>query len=182
MGLSTRELVALSHLIGGARTAYTGPFAVEFADLLSETWELYIDVSSGNVQYKAKGKELYILQTDYNLLLDAEMLTIVQEFASDRDAFLSVFEGAWPKLLNADRFDGPVDSVCKNTATKPVEKGLSKGLSAPVIAGIAIGCIALVGAAAYMASGKSGSRDSDYKKGNDELRLSLALQQEHNNL
>ena len=41
-----------------------------------------------------------------------QLLAISQEFASDEQAFLSEFEGAWTKMMNADRFRGPDGSVC----------------------------------------------------------------------
>jgi catalase (peroxidase I) len=37
-----------------------------------------------------------------------------QEYASDNGAFLHAFAGAWAKLMNADRFDGPVRNACDN--------------------------------------------------------------------
>jgi hypothetical protein len=183
MGLSSRELVALAHFIGGTRKNYKGAFRDSwrdnngyFASLLSETWEPM--EYNGRVQYKAAGKEVYMLQTDVNLLLDAELKTIVQEYASDEAAFLAVFMSAWTKLMNADRFDGPVNSVCASNVDTTSEK--KKGLSTGAIAGIAIGCIALVGAMVYIGSSSAGS--SRMEKENNELRMSLAMDQENNRL
>ena len=49
---------------------------------------------------------------DLVLLYDAPSLSIVQEFASDNTVFQRDFKSAWTKLMNIDRFDGPVFNVC----------------------------------------------------------------------
>lgn len=49
---------------------------------------------------------------DMFLKFDAPMLAIVQEFASDNNLFMNEFRDAWTKLMNADRFDGPVNNLC----------------------------------------------------------------------
>jgi catalase (peroxidase I) len=34
------------------------------------------------------------------------------EFAADNGKFLQALAGAWTKVMNADRFDGPAGNVC----------------------------------------------------------------------
>jgi catalase-peroxidase len=45
-------------------------------------------------------------------LLDPEFKPIVEEYAEDEELFLEVFSAAWTKMMNADRFDGPVGNIC----------------------------------------------------------------------
>ena len=48
-------------------------------------------------------------------------LSIVQEFAQEEAAMQRVFAHAWTKMMNRDRFDGPVGNVCDNApANHPV--------------------------------------------------------------
>ena len=47
-----------------------------------------------------------MLPSDIALLHDPELLALVEEFASDAKGFADEFEGAWTKVMNADRFDG----------------------------------------------------------------------------
>ena len=49
---------------------------------------------------------IYMLPSDIALLHDPELLALVEEFASDAKGFADEFEGAWTKVMNADRFDG----------------------------------------------------------------------------
>ncbi len=77
-----------------------------FTALLTEEWMLW------NNQYKANGKELYLLQYDLFLKYDAELAAISQNFASDNDLFLETFVHAWTKLQNSDRFEGSTGNLC----------------------------------------------------------------------
>ncbi len=54
-----------------------------------------------------------MLPTDMALRVDPEYLAIVQEFASDNNAFIRAFAGAWTKMMNADRFSKG-RNVCSN--------------------------------------------------------------------
>jgi len=120
MGLTDREMVVLSGRLRSAaqmgRYGFSGSWTSNptllsnqyFVSLLSETWEPF----GKNGQYKAKGKDLYMLQTDLNLKWDASFLAIAQDFASDNSLFLQEFASAWTKLMNIDRFDGPTGNVC----------------------------------------------------------------------
>uniref|UniRef100_A0A7S3ZIM4 Plant heme peroxidase family profile domain-containing protein n=1 Tax=Lotharella globosa TaxID=91324 RepID=A0A7S3ZIM4_9EUKA len=92
----------------------SNPFTINnqyFINLLKEEWEL-VTLSTGKQQYKAVGKDLYMLQTDLVIRWDPEMLTAAQDFASDNQLFLAEFRAAWTRLMNADRFDGPFKNLC----------------------------------------------------------------------
>jgi len=49
---------------------------------------------------------------DLVLTFDAPIQAILQEFAGDVEEFKKVFKFAWTKLMNIDRFDGPVHNSC----------------------------------------------------------------------
>merc|ERR1719181_1552162 len=66
--------------------------------------------------FKAKGKPLYMQQTDLFLLEDETLKSIVHEYAADNSLFLAEFATAWTQLINADRFDGPTGTTCSITA------------------------------------------------------------------
>merc|ERR1719498_427550 len=87
-----------------------------FKTLLSEDWEEFVVPQTGNIQYKAKGKDLYMLKTDLMFRYDAEFLAIAQDYASDNDLFLADFAEAWIRITNADRFLGPTGNVCETEA------------------------------------------------------------------
>eukprot|EP00164_Ancoracysta_twista_P001494 GFYU01001958.1.p1 GENE.GFYU01001958.1~~GFYU01001958.1.p1 ORF type:complete len:719 (-),score=245.26 GFYU01001958.1:159-2315(-) len=125
LGLTKREYVALSggHSLGKMhvdRSGYSGAWTTNpskldneyFKLLLSEEWEPHHVPDSSKVQYKAAGKDLYMLKTDLMLTWDAELLAIVQDYAGDNELFTKEFSAAWTKLMNADRFDGPTGNVC----------------------------------------------------------------------
>jgi len=99
IGLTDEEAVALMGKPRSAsqmyRMGYYGTWSWNsqildnsyFVTLLSETWDEFIVPDTGNKEYKARGKELYILPMDINLRWDANTLAIVQDFASDNDFF-----------------------------------------------------------------------------------------------
>lgn len=137
LGLTNREMIVLmggGHSIGSMhedRTGFTGQWTKDttkisndyFENLLSEDWEKYTVSGSKKVQYKAKTADLYMLKTDLLLKYDAAFLAIAQDFASDNDQFLDEFALAWTKVMNADRFDGPVGNVCDcHCGSKPCNK------------------------------------------------------------
>jgi len=123
-GLTDLELVALSARLRSpshmARLGYYGSYTTNptvlsntyFKTLLNEDWQPFVVPSSGKTQFKAKGKELYMVPTDLNVRYHPQWLAIAQIFASDNDAFISAFSHAWTKVMNADRFDGPVGNLC----------------------------------------------------------------------
>lgn len=125
MGLSLREYVALvggGHSLGSKhvhRSGFVGAWTSAptllsndyFDTLLSETWVSYT-AEGGKPQYKALGKELYMLPSDLLLKYDPEMLAIAQEFASDEDVLKRQFASAWTKLMNADRFASSTANLC----------------------------------------------------------------------
>eukprot|EP00993_Chasmostoma_nieuportense_P003499 NODE_420_length_2265_cov_212.353601_g391_i0.p1 GENE.NODE_420_length_2265_cov_212.353601_g391_i0~~NODE_420_length_2265_cov_212.353601_g391_i0.p1 ORF type:complete len:710 (+),score=73.35 NODE_420_length_2265_cov_212.353601_g391_i0:57-2186(+) len=131
LGLTARELVALK---GQPRSAayqqlqgYAGSWMstqqslpnAYFTLLLGEVWEPYTNPVSGQAQYKARGKDLFMLPTDLWIRYDAEYEAIAQEFASDSQLFLREFQSAWTKVMIADRFKGPYGNQCTADPRKP---------------------------------------------------------------
>jgi len=126
MGLSYREMAALiggGHSLGKMhpdRSGFQGSWTEDptrlsndyFRTLLTETWEKFT-TPGGLQQFKAKGKNLYMLNIDLLFMYDAELQSITQEYASDNELFLQDFTTAWTKIVNADRFDGPTANICE---------------------------------------------------------------------
>ena len=83
-----------------------------FKTVLSETWQEFVDPCTRKMWFKAKGKEIYVVAADIVIRNDPELRAIAQEYASDNRLFLQELAHAWTKVMNADRFDGPVKSVC----------------------------------------------------------------------
>lgn len=133
-GLSLREMAVLNgggHTLGkmhADRSGFEGSWTATptnfsnswFKNLITEDYE-EITLANGKKQYKAKGKELYMLSSDMMFLWDAELMAIVQEYAADNELFLDHFSKAWTKVINADRFDGPVGNVCDHHQAESVE-------------------------------------------------------------
>ncbi|KAH7492273.1 Catalase-peroxidase 2 [Phytophthora ramorum] len=71
-----------------------------FNVLLNETWT---PVSAK--EYKAEGKDLFMLDTDLALLEVPELKKAVELFASSDHAFKQVFASAWAKVMTADHFN-----------------------------------------------------------------------------
>jgi len=124
MGLTDEETVVLSGRPRSKsqmeRMGYFGSWSPNpatlsnqyFITLLNETWQPYKVMSSGMMQYKAMGKDFYMVQTDLNLLWDTTYMAFAQNFAGDNNYFLSMFSATWTKLMNIDRFAGPTGNVC----------------------------------------------------------------------
>jgi len=126
LGLTDTEVVVLSARLRSAsllhKNGYEGTWATNnvlsnqyFTTLKAETWQNYTVPVSGHLQYKAAGKNLYILSNDLNLLNDSNYKTVVDKY-TDNTVFLNDFRAAWAKLMNMDRFDGPVSNLCHNTS------------------------------------------------------------------
>merc|ERR1711871_144536 len=125
-GLSLREFVALQgggHSLGrmhadvsGFEGAWTqSPQTLDnsyFKTLLSENWEPHTVPSTGKRQYKASGKDLYMLETDLMLSYDPELSVAAHDYASDNALFMKDFISAWTKVMVSDRFDGPTRNLC----------------------------------------------------------------------
>ena len=118
MGLTNREMIALLGRIRGGNSqitlGYKGTWMLNkwnneyFKLLIEETW-----VKISDNEFKSYTREnIYIMASDHVLLYDAPLLAIVQEFASDNNLFMNEFRRAWTKLMNIDRFDGPVKNLC----------------------------------------------------------------------
>lgn len=94
LGVTPTEMVALAGRIRSPSLMYksgympttwtTSPLILSndyHTTLLEETWEIYNN--TGNLQYKAVGKELYMLPADLALKWDPTFLAIVQTYASN---------------------------------------------------------------------------------------------------
>jgi len=122
MRITDREMVVLSGRLRSpaqmTRSGFNGSFSINptllnnqyFITLLNEVWEPQV-VPAG-IQYKAVGKDLFMLPSDLALRWDADCLAIAQEYASDNDLFVREFQAAWNKVMIADRFDGPTGNLC----------------------------------------------------------------------
>merc|ERR1712179_195896 len=119
-GLSMREVIALSaRLRSGARMKLLGHYGTYtdhmdtlsnayFNILLNHTW---YEKEPGTYEARDGLNLLYMLSEDIVLLQDPYK-AIVEEFAFDNKVFLSEFNAAWAKFMNADRSDGPTGNVC----------------------------------------------------------------------
>eukprot|EP01126_Amoeba_proteus_P054086 TRINITY_DN6626_c0_g2_i13.p1 TRINITY_DN6626_c0_g2~~TRINITY_DN6626_c0_g2_i13.p1 ORF type:complete len:649 (-),score=90.37 TRINITY_DN6626_c0_g2_i13:179-2125(-) len=129
MGLSDREFVVLSARLRSptqvSRIGYYGSWTYNisvlsneyFQTLLNSVWVAEEVPSSGKTVYSSDdGSEIFMLPFDLNLRWDSAYLAIAQEYASDPDLFLTEFRSAWTKLMNADRFDGPIGNLCNPSA------------------------------------------------------------------
>lgn len=67
-----------------------------FKNLMEETWELVPANGTRKAQYKAKGKDIFMLETDIFLREDREASQIAQRYATDNSKFLSDFAGPSP--------------------------------------------------------------------------------------
>ncbi len=182
MGLSTAEWVVLQARPRSAeqmgRVGYSGSWNADpstlsnayFTTLLTETWQQTTS-PAGNVQYQAAGKQLFMTPMDLALRWDPTLMSIAQMYAADNTLFLSDFAVAWTKVMNADRFDGPVGNVCapSPTPTPTPHHSSSSGLSKGAVAGISIACTAAVMAIVFIVfvrvTRKSGGGDDDHRKG-----------------
>eukprot|EP00976_Prorocentrum_cordatum_P088163 1187199-Prorocentrum_minimum.AAC.6 len=142
-GLTFREMVALE---GRMRSpdqqramGYAGSWANDtfansgthsneyFRVLTTEEWEVFElnGVFDTQLQFKAKGKKIFMKKSDLLLLEDGaevpqegitndseSLRSIVADFAFDNGVFLDTFALAWKKLMNADRLNGPTSNVC----------------------------------------------------------------------
>lgn len=125
-GLTNQEMAVLvggGHSLGQmhtSRSGFTGAWTstpttldnTYFKNLFEERYEVYEVPSTGKRQYKAAGKELYMLPTDMLFQTDAELAAIAEDYASNNELFLEEFAAAWTKVVNIDRFDGPTGNLC----------------------------------------------------------------------
>merc|ERR1719192_2591541 len=66
---------------------------------------------------------LAALRSDMLIATEPEFLTAVQDFSSDNDMFMKEFAAAWTKVMNADRYDGPVGSLCEPYHMESMDAG-----------------------------------------------------------
>ncbi|OWZ02865.1 Catalase-peroxidase, partial [Phytophthora megakarya] len=70
-----------------------------FKVLLNETW-----TAVTAKEFKADGKDIFMMDTDVALLNAPELKQSVEKFAKDEFAFKKVFSMAWNKVMTADHF------------------------------------------------------------------------------
>uniref|UniRef100_A0AAV1UZJ1 Plant heme peroxidase family profile domain-containing protein n=2 Tax=Peronospora matthiolae TaxID=2874970 RepID=A0AAV1UZJ1_9STRA len=112
LGVSPEEAVALA---GRPRSVeqqkvlgYSGSYSdnsVAFSNeyfkiLLNEKWN-----QAGSNEFRAEGKEVYMMSTDVALLYAPELKMAVERFANDEALFKKVFASAWAKVMTADHFN-----------------------------------------------------------------------------
>lgn len=84
-----------------------------FSTILKNEWEEYVDPITGKEMYIAtEDPSLFMYKVDLQFKYDSELLQYAQEFASDDKHFKESFAHAWTKLMNSDRFDGPINNLC----------------------------------------------------------------------
>jgi len=122
-GLTNRDYVALlgaRRSLGPATPPFYGNYTADpttldngyFKDLLANTYVLQASPADPNtLQYKAQFADLYAQSTDLIVKFDAELGALVQDYSLDNDLFLADLAHAWTKLMNADRFDRPLDCL-----------------------------------------------------------------------
>ncbi|TYZ67551.1 hypothetical protein PybrP1_009273 [[Pythium] brassicae (nom. inval.)] len=110
-GLSNYDAVALAgrprspaqqKLLGfkGSYTSDPSTFSnLYFKLLLNEKWTKVSDK-----EYKAEGKDIYMLDTDLALVQDPTLKAVVSVYASNEFVFKQAFSAAWAKLMTADHF------------------------------------------------------------------------------
>jgi catalase-peroxidase len=114
MGFSPHLWVALAgrprsnvqQLLLGYSGSYFTQYPYEFSNkffqiLLTNQWQLNSNKTIVP-EYKAIGKDIYVLSSDLALIWDDEFKAIVQQYASDEALFKSNFAEAWSLLMNAD--------------------------------------------------------------------------------
>jgi len=126
LNLTAAEFVALSAKPRSpaqmGRQGYFGSWTTDpsvssnqyFITLLTEIWKPYIVPGTGKSQWKAQGKELFMVTSDLNIKWETTFLAYAQEFAANNNYFLDTFARAWTKVMNIDRFDGPGGNYCDN--------------------------------------------------------------------
>merc|ERR1719461_2716594 len=175
-GLSLGRLSILPGFTDGQRTA--DPAVLDnayFANLLDNDW-----VVDGDM-YQNQDGTLQMTATDILLRADPEFETAVQDFAGDKSAFLDALAGAWTKIMNADRFDGPTGNLCAPYGMVKNEDAPSSGKISPddqffvaLSAGLGILLVILLGVLFVTWSKSKGEAKDEKKKsaGSPEIAMS----------
>ncbi|KAI9921555.1 hypothetical protein PsorP6_000365 [Peronosclerospora sorghi] len=112
LGVSQEEAVALA---GRPRSpaqqevlGYSGSYSNKSITLSNEYFKVLLNetlIESSPNEFKADGKDIYMLSTDLVLLDAPELKKVVEHFAADENAFKKVFGLAWAKVMTADHFN-----------------------------------------------------------------------------
>lgn len=129
-GLNPREAVALAGLPRSPaqqkRMGYSGSWTTDsatlakldnsfFKVLLNNKWEPQKS-AAGLEEFKAAGKDIYMMPSDVAIKRTPKFANYAGEFAADNGKFLQALADAWWKMMIADRFDGPGGNVCEKKA------------------------------------------------------------------
>jgi catalase (peroxidase I) len=106
----------MAYVNGSWTTAINRVSNEYFQVLLGNHWTAVTNPSSRMVEYTNADASLFMTPTDMRLLWSPDLKNIAQHFAEDNERFLQRFVSGWTKLMNADRFDGPVANLCDDTA------------------------------------------------------------------
>jgi len=120
MGRLRSEELQTERGFTGSWTTTTEMSNAYFKVLTENKWDENVDQKTGVKQYKAAGKELYMMKTDLLLLEDSKWKAIVENYAMYNDLFLMDFKSAWTKLMNLDRFKGPTANICDDAGANLV--------------------------------------------------------------
>ena len=120
MGLSAPEMVALSGAMHALAQPSAGDLAAECEGFLHDVAHLYSErcklpsLGQGYFAALLAGDAKSTAGGDSAFVSDATYKSIVESFAASdgQPLFATALAGAWMKLANADRFDGPLKNVC----------------------------------------------------------------------
>jgi len=139
-----------------------------FRTLIGNQW---ISTFQTGVYRSAADSTLYMYEEDMQILWNADLLAIAQQYAQDNDFFLASFGNAWTKFMNMDRFDGPTGNKCTepspedsttNTASEPSTTNPQNGGTWFVIGFAAAAALGVVG---YAYQRQSGNRNKGLELG-----------------
>uniref|UniRef100_K3X7P5 Plant heme peroxidase family profile domain-containing protein n=1 Tax=Globisporangium ultimum (strain ATCC 200006 / CBS 805.95 / DAOM BR144) TaxID=431595 RepID=K3X7P5_GLOUD len=112
MGLTAFDTVALAGRLRSPvqqkRLGFSGSYTNDPSVLSNQFYKLLISEKWTKVsdkEYKANGKDIYILDTDYALLTDSTFSQIVNVYAANQNVFKKAFSAAWSKLMTADHYN-----------------------------------------------------------------------------
>lgn len=81
-----------------------------FSVLLNNVWTP-VTAPNGDVQY-TNGANLYMTALDMQILNEPTLRDIAINFASSNSLFIERFVSGWIKMMNSDRFSGPIGNLC----------------------------------------------------------------------
>mmetsp|Transcript_75732 Transcript_75732/g.126274 ORF Transcript_75732/g.126274 Transcript_75732/m.126274 type:complete len:780 (+) Transcript_75732:20-2359(+) len=122
LGLTVREVVILH---AWPRTGTVSLSNAYFRNLLAKS-DAPSAVSPTSNQPTNSMDELIRTEPEY--------LAVAQSYASDGERFLKDFVAAWLKVMNLDRFDGPLNNVCYRKTTSNCDEDATDGKAEKTLA------------------------------------------------